>query len=744
MSRILQGIKILILSVLELLVVMNFTLLIIYIVTGGFEYSHLRLFKSSVEIHNLWRLVLIISVITGIIELLKHIWRMKSRLSAFNNPLYYFITVLILYVAILIPYVLHRYYSFNLTYPADLALYNQAIYNTVHGFPLATTCFGYIFHSWNLFADHCYLILLALTPIYYFFKDAGALLVIEVVIISLGAIPIFIIAKDRLKNAWIGLSISIIYLLSPNIIKSYNFEFRADYLASVFLIYAFLFLEKKRVVWLCIFTFLSIICKEDVFATTTIFGFYILACRKDLKRRFLIGGLISAFSIIYCMGAIKFVMPYFNKYTGSGFSGYRTWLESFNICDVSIKLIKNFDFKTVDSAISTIRILGYIPLFSITILPILGCLIINIVGGIYYSAEIWHSVLYIPFVFVAFILGVNRILSFIHRHSTLLIFNRIFLVYAIGVPIFIGIICFNNNIMEYYINNNLGQSIKPEIYFSFAEAAKNIPKTGTLVPQLKLLPNLSSRKEVYMWFTVINEKPDYLFTLSIPPYHSTDRKSEEGYFSNLINSGDYEELYNNNEFVIYILKQNVFRLNGPRYNFSSKEDVSPWEFNVSNVVYRYRYGIGGLYITLFFDGNSSEDEFVQVRRKLLRGIELNRYPYFEMLFKIESPEVQLIEVVFGIDMDGDEKIDAFVPRFYKRNTTGGVFTKYSLDLYKYLKGLYPGKENFVVRHIEFYPHKCWYLDCTRKPNKGWYQFWIKEIGFFNLVLKGKHSVNPVV
>lgn len=725
----------LILFALELGIVITVILSVIYIITGGYTYSHIGVSGTYIEIHKLWRPLLIIIILIGIVQLLKHIWNLKTRSRPLENPIYYLIVTLVLYNVFVIPFVLFRYYSFKFSAPDDFAFVNQAVFNTVHGHPLATTCYGYIYKNWNLLADHFSFLSLLLGPIYYFFQDASTLLVIQVLVISLAAIPIYFISIRKLKNKWLGLLISAVYLLYPLITKAHFGEPRQDYFIMLFILFAFWSMEKQKHWLLLVFISLALFCKENAFIYTFFFSFYII-----FKKHIRIGMLVALFSVLWGILTWKYFMPYFREYAGGGLTAYNWY---------NIETVLNNPFSLHDvwtcgnrvflSFIGFTRTLGYVPLFSPVLVLGIASFIENTFGVFAYGPNyikcIWHFAPFVPFLFIAYIFAINNLLKFGKRFLERIRYYRYYiLVYAIGLPLLVGGSDFAKNIIIPFISNELEISFKPDLYNSFNKAYKYIPKKGSLVGTFLASPNLSSRKEFLIQGYCKIEEPDYIFLLPI-----IELPWEKELFNNLLGTGKYENFCSNEEFVLYVRQDNLIKLKGPEFQFSEKAIMSEWEINYSHAKYKYTNGLGGLYIDAYLDGDEGEDEFVQIRKKLLTGINVNQYPYFEIIFKIEDPAAQFIQVLLGMDVNEDGEIDCFLS-LHKEDVMPEIFNRYRINIYDLLKEKYPAMENFAIYHIEFYPHKKYNLDCTGKYRKGWYKFCIKELKFFNLILKNRNSV----
>ena len=139
-------------------------------------------------------------------------------------------------------------------------------------------------------------------------------------------------------------------------------------------------------------------------------------------------------------------------------------------------------------------------------------------------------------------------------------------------------------------------------------------------------------------------------------------------------------------------------------------------------------GLTRLIISAYFDGDKFEDEYLQIKIKDL-DIDLIKFPSVVLEYKLEDPAVQIIEMVIGVDIDGDGKADEHLKGLYQRSSTQ-EFYKFYANVYRRVKAKYPHLKKAVVKEIELYPHKYWKIDCSKPPKEKLYRFWIKKIEFY--------------
>ncbi|MCX6032809.1 MAG: DUF2079 domain-containing protein [Chloroflexi bacterium] len=158
----------------------------------------------------------------------------------------------------------------------DLGNANQAIWNTVHGRPLYFTNWRGV--ELNLATDsrlamHVEPIYFLLAPIYWLWQRPETLLILQTVVLALGAWPVFWLARQRLGDL-AGVAFAAVYLLFPGLEAANLWEFHAVALAAPLLLFAFYFGQARRwlLFWLC--ALLAMATKEEIPLSVALMGFY--------------------------------------------------------------------------------------------------------------------------------------------------------------------------------------------------------------------------------------------------------------------------------------------------------------------------------------------------------------------------------------------------------------------------------------------------------------------------------------
>lgn len=153
----------------------------------------------------------------------------------------------------------------------DLAFYQQAIWNTVHGRFLAVSATDF---SPSIIGTDVILIYALMAPFYLVVPSAMTLLVIETVVVGLGALAVYWLAREKLGNVWAGLGLGLVYLLLPVVQNGNLYELRERQMAASFLLFAFFFWYKRRLALFVIFAALALCCRPENGLVLVMLGIY--------------------------------------------------------------------------------------------------------------------------------------------------------------------------------------------------------------------------------------------------------------------------------------------------------------------------------------------------------------------------------------------------------------------------------------------------------------------------------------
>ena len=205
-----------------------------------------------------------------------------------------------------------RHEAFN-TGRFDLGNMVQAVWSTAHGHPLEVT---------NLAGDqvsrlgsHFDPILAAFAPLWWLWPSPSLLLTAQAAAISLGALPVFWLARKHLGSDAAGLGFALAYLLYPPLQWLTLNEFHPGALAVPLLLYAFWYLDEDRLGAFAVFAFVALLTREEIGLALAGFGLWYALARG---RRWA-GGTIAAGSLAAAAIVIGLILPHFAAEQGLAF-----------------------------------------------------------------------------------------------------------------------------------------------------------------------------------------------------------------------------------------------------------------------------------------------------------------------------------------------------------------------------------------------------------------------------------------
>ena len=161
----------------------------------------------------------------------------------------------------------------------DMGGYEQIIWNTMHGDFLKSTLHSTVkpFNSFigtgelvteiipHTFSSlHMNFIVLVFLPIYSLFQFTETLLISQSIILASGAIPIYYISKNEIKNKPLALIIAASYLLYPALHGANIIDYNYLVFAVPFLLSAFYFFRQRNFKLYWLFIVLSLLVREEV------------------------------------------------------------------------------------------------------------------------------------------------------------------------------------------------------------------------------------------------------------------------------------------------------------------------------------------------------------------------------------------------------------------------------------------------------------------------------------------------
>jgi len=224
----------------------------------------------------------------------------------------------LLYIATFTWLAILRHASFNSS-GFDLGIYDQVVWNTLHGRIFFYTTTGQpLLHLSN----HADPILFLVAPFYLIYSGPETLLFLQAAAIGLGGLPVFWLAREKLESDLAGISLLLAYLLFPTLEVVTLWDFHPPALAVGFLMYAFYFLIKRRRGWFLLFAVLAMACKEHIALVVLFMGLYALFRYRDWA----LGVTTVVLAIGYFITVMYWIIPTYSVIDRHLFLGYYSHL----------------------------------------------------------------------------------------------------------------------------------------------------------------------------------------------------------------------------------------------------------------------------------------------------------------------------------------------------------------------------------------------------------------------------------
>lgn len=418
-----------------------------------------------------------------------------------DKGIYIFIAILLIYSVTFIGIAIWRYEHFLYKESGDLLLFEQIVHNTVNGRPFYNN-----FSRQSHFGDHNSPILGILAPFAIVIPVPYVLYIFTVLSIVISAIPIYLIAREKIYSEFLALLLATGYLMLPAFVIQIYQSFHEINLVLPFLTFAFYFFIKERFYPFISMFAMGLMVKEDV--SITLFMFVIYAMIKKRKRQWY--AVPAILSITWLIFSIKIIIPFFNTSNVYGigvgyFSNFGT-----SLYDIAVNIISNplnilIEITRPDKLHYLFVLLlpvGFIlPFFSPEIIFTIPAIFFNMLvstnrfkvislgtASDFISIPRHMSIMPSVFLFIATIYSIKKISSFYPKYSNSIIVGLSLLVVAS--------IAYNDRVLLfrslYFFE---GESI-PSVD-SIKKILSVIPRDATVKADISIATHLYDRKEVY-------------------------------------------------------------------------------------------------------------------------------------------------------------------------------------------------------------------------------------------------------
>lgn len=161
----------------------------------------------------------------------------------------------------------------------DMGVYINTLWNSAHGNLMKCDI---IRGGYHIFA-HFDPILLLLSPLMYVYPHGETVLFLQTAWLAAGVVPLYLIVRHHLRQNWMAIVICFAYLLYPTIHCMAMYEFHSIVLAGALILWAYYFIETRRLTAYFVTLVLLLLNREDLALIMFFFGFYLFYGEKLLR-----------------------------------------------------------------------------------------------------------------------------------------------------------------------------------------------------------------------------------------------------------------------------------------------------------------------------------------------------------------------------------------------------------------------------------------------------------------------------
>ena len=199
-----------------------------------------------------------------------------------------------------------RHTTFH-SFGPDLGLFDQIFWNTTHGRPWESTMSLAQPTPHSYFSDHFSPVYLLVVPFYAVFPHPETLLVIQTMMLALGVVPVYLLAREKFAPGLVRLAWVAAYFLFLPLAFVNLYDFHELALAVVPLGFALYFLERRQVRWFLVSLLAVFLVKEELPLVGIGFGVYILLDKRDVR----LGLGVLAGSALAFFAIVRLIIPAF-------------------------------------------------------------------------------------------------------------------------------------------------------------------------------------------------------------------------------------------------------------------------------------------------------------------------------------------------------------------------------------------------------------------------------------------------
>ena len=190
-----------------------------------------------------------------------------------------------------------------------MGIYDQGFWLVSRGGQSFVTVRGLEF--WG---HHVNLVALLFAPFYWLGAGPSFLYVAQAFALGLGALPVYLIARDRFERPWVGVAFAAAYLMYAPIQWITSANFHPEALVVTPFLFAWYFARRRSWGWYFVAVVLALSTREDTALAVFVLGIVLLVLyrRSDDRRDRHVALITMALGVVWYVVCTQLVIPYFN------------------------------------------------------------------------------------------------------------------------------------------------------------------------------------------------------------------------------------------------------------------------------------------------------------------------------------------------------------------------------------------------------------------------------------------------
>jgi len=433
----------------------------------------------------------------------------------------------------------------------DLALAANTLWNTTYNEYSGSTMNLYFsgYQGNNYLGLHFSPVLFLILPFFAIWPRPETLLIFQNIVLVLGIIPLYLIAKHFKLNSKIIIALVLYYLCFPGLIAAVLCDYHPITFFPLFFLSSFYFYLKKHFVPFTLFIIITLLIKENISLFIAFLGSFLFFNRKEKK----LGIVLFISGIIIFFSLIGFIIPSIGtgSYLFQAFYPEATQISEklISLNDLS-DIIGNLVIRTILPFCKWSVVIFYFLLaFPGVLLAKFGILLfvapflqkILAINQNYWVIDHFHyNIVFLPLSIIVIVFGYIRLKRKVAQNKSEHLFTWIPWL-SIIFPFLFVLSCFIFlSLPEFRYYSFYSRPDK--IYYD--ELLENVPERSESIACsgfTEILPHLYNRKKVYIfplvadaeYIILINDHEEYFFELTEfiknSPYYKTKKKKKKGF-----------------------------------------------------------------------------------------------------------------------------------------------------------------------------------------------------------------------